>query len=220
MGACESSNADGKRKARGRGEGISNAKRTATKMPKLAKADLDSSRQVEEEEIDQRVEILRRGQKKELQKMIDNYEDDINDYSFGTNKTLLLEAVINCPNPAVIDMIMEKGADIDKEEYQTGNTAIFLSALDLKVDFVAHTVLIKNKEISLTPKEFDLLKYFIENEGVAISREILLNKIWGYDFFGDDRTIDTHIKMLRNNLGKYRNLIKTVRAVGYKFEIK
>ncbi len=136
MGACESSNADGKRKARGRGEGISNAKRTATKMPKLAKADLDSSRQVEEEEIDQRVEILRRGQKKELQKMIDNYEDDINDYSFGTNKTLLLEAVINCPNPAVIDMIMEKGADIDKEEYQTGNTAIFLSALDLKVDFV------------------------------------------------------------------------------------
>ena len=136
MGACESSNADGKRKARGRGEGVSNAKRTATKMPKLAKADLDSSRQVEEEEIDQRVEILRRGQKKELQKMIDNYEDDINDYSFGTNKTLLLEAVINCPNPAVIDMIMEKGADIDKEEYQTGNTAIFLSALDLKVDFV------------------------------------------------------------------------------------
>ena len=68
--------------------------------------------------------------------MIDNYEDDINDYSFGTNKTLLLEAVINCPNPAVIDMIMEKGADIDKEEYQTGNTAIFLSAVDLKVDFV------------------------------------------------------------------------------------
>ena len=137
MGACESSNADGKRKARGRGEGVSNAKRTATKMPKLAKADLDSSRQVEEEEIDQRVEILRRGQKKELQKMIDNYEDDINDYSFGTNKTLLLlEAVIKCPNPAVIDMIMEKGADIDKEEYQTGNTAIFLSALDLKVDFV------------------------------------------------------------------------------------
>ena len=137
MGACESSNADGKRKARGRGEGVSNAKRTATKIPKLAKADLDSSRQVEEEEIDQRVEILRRGQKKELQKMIDNYEDDINDYSFGTNKTLLLlEAVIKCPNPAVIDMIMEKGADIDKEEYQTGNTAIFLSALDLKVDFV------------------------------------------------------------------------------------
>ena len=136
MGACESSNADGKRKARGRGEGIQKNKRTATKMPKLTKADLDSSHQIDEEEIDKRVEILKRGQKKELQKMIDNFEDDINDYAFGTNKTLLLEAVISCPNPAVIDMIMEKGADIDKEEYQTGNTALFLSAVDLKVNFV------------------------------------------------------------------------------------
>ena len=137
MGACESANADGNRKARSRGEGATKNKRTATKMPKLATADLDSSHQMDgEEEIDKRVEILRRGQKKELQKMIDNYEDDIDDYSFGSNKTLLLEAVINCSNPAVIDMIMEKGADIDKEEYQTGNTAIFLSAVDLKVDFV------------------------------------------------------------------------------------
>ena len=139
MGACESSNADGNRKARARsrgGEGPGKAKGTATKMPKLAKADLDSSRQVEEQEIDERDEILRRGQKKELQKMIDNYDADINDYTFGQNKTLLLEACIVCPNPAVIDMIMEKGADIDKEEYQTGNTAIFLSALDLKVEFV------------------------------------------------------------------------------------
>ena len=138
MGACESSNADGNRKVRSRGEGLNKNKnkRTATKMPKLATADLDSSRQVEEEEIDKRVEILRKGQKKELQKMIDNYEDDINEYSFGANKTLLLEAVINCPNPAVVDMIMEKGADVDKEEYQTGNTALFLSAVDLKVNFV------------------------------------------------------------------------------------
>ena len=88
---------------------------------------------------------------------------------------------------------------------------------DLIVDFISHTVSIKNKEINVTPKEFDLLTYFIKNEGVAISREILLNKIWGYDFFGDDRTIDTHIKMLRNNLGKYRDLIITVRGLGYKF---
>ncbi len=91
---------------------------------------------------------------------------------------------------------------------------------DLKVDFIAHTVSINNKEVNLTPKEFDLLKYFIQNEGVAISREILLNKIWGYDFFGDDRTIDTHVKMLRNNLGKYRDLIITVRGIGYKFVSK
>ena len=79
---------------------------------------------------------------------------------------------------------------------------------------------IKDKEVLLTPKEYNLLLYFIENKNVALSREQLLSKVWGYDFYGDDRTIDTHIKMLRNNLGEYRNLIKTVRAVGYKFEIK
>ena len=136
MGACESSNADGNRKARTRGQGNNKNKRTATKMPKLKTADLDDSQQFDEQEIDKREEILRRGNKKELQKMIDNYDADINEYTFGQNKTLLLEACIVCPNPAVVDMIMEKGADIDKEEYETGNTAIFLAAVDLKVDFV------------------------------------------------------------------------------------
>ncbi len=90
----------------------------------------------------------------------------------------------------------------------------------LKVDKVAHSVTINNKEVLLTPKEYNLLLYFIENKNIALSREQLLNKVWGYDFYGDDRTIDTHIKMLRNNLGEYRDLIKTVRAVGYKLEIK
>lgn len=91
---------------------------------------------------------------------------------------------------------------------------------DLKVDFLAHTVTINKKEIKLTPKEYDLLTYFIKNKNIAISREKLLSTLWGYDFFGDDRTIDTHIKMLRNNLGKYRDLIVTVRSCGYKFETK
>lgn len=90
----------------------------------------------------------------------------------------------------------------------------------LKVDDTAHMVTIDDKQINLTPKEYELLLFFIKNKNIALSREQLLNKIWGYDFFGDDRTIDTHIKMLRNNLGKYRDLIVTVRAVGYKFEIK
>ena len=91
---------------------------------------------------------------------------------------------------------------------------------DLVVDFIGHTIEINNKEINVTPKEFDLLTYFINNKNIAISREALLNKLWGYDYYGDDRTIDTHIKMLRNNLGSYRDLIKTVRGIGYKFEIK
>ncbi len=91
---------------------------------------------------------------------------------------------------------------------------------DLIVDFNAHVLSIEDEEINITPKEFEILKYFIQNQNIAISREVLLNKIWGYDFFGDDRTIDTHIKMLRNNLGKYRDLIITVRGLGYKFVCK
>ena len=90
----------------------------------------------------------------------------------------------------------------------------------LVVDRVGHTVMINDEEVDLTPKEYNLLLYFIENKNVALSREQLLSKVWGYDFYGDDRTIDTHIKMLRNNLGSYRDIIKTIRGVGYKFEIK
>lgn len=87
----------------------------------------------------------------------------------------------------------------------------------LEVNFSAHTLKIDDKIINITPKEFEILTYLIENKDIAISREQLLSKLWGYDFFGDDRTVDTHIKMLRSNLGIYRNLIGTVRGVGYKF---
>lgn len=88
----------------------------------------------------------------------------------------------------------------------------------LVVNFLEHTIKIDNKEVLVTPKEFEILKYFIHNKRMAISREQLLNKIWGYDFYGDDRTVDTHIKMLRNNLGRYRDLIIAVRGIGYKFD--
>lgn len=91
---------------------------------------------------------------------------------------------------------------------------------DLKVDFKGRVITIKDEEIKVTPKEFELLAYFINNKNIAISRETLLNKIWGYDFYGDYRTIDTHIKMLRNSLREYRDLIVTVRGMGYKLEIK
>lgn len=87
----------------------------------------------------------------------------------------------------------------------------------LEINFSAHTVKIDNKLINLTPKEFEILSYLIKNKNIAISREQLLSKLWGYDFFGDYRIIDTHIKLLRNNLEKYRNLIETVRGIGYKF---
>ena len=88
----------------------------------------------------------------------------------------------------------------------------------IKMDNIAHDVYIDNNKIYLTPKEYDLLKYFIDNKNIALTRENLLSNIWGYDFYGDDRTIDTHVKTLRKHLGKYKNMIVTVRGMGYKFE--
>lgn len=96
--------------------------------------------------------------------------------------------------------------DVDEFKYKT-----------LRIDFKGHVLYIDDNEVKVTLKEFELMKYFISNPNIAITREELLNKIWGYDFYGDDRTIDTHIKMLRSSLGKYRDLITTVRGVGYKF---
>ena len=88
----------------------------------------------------------------------------------------------------------------------------------LIINDTAHIVTIDDEVVNLTPKEYELLKYLIKNKNIALSREQLLSSIWGYDFYGDDRTIDTHIKTLRNNLGKYRKYIATVRGMGYKFE--
>ncbi|MDO4383665.1 MAG: response regulator transcription factor [Eubacteriales bacterium] len=88
----------------------------------------------------------------------------------------------------------------------------------LEVNFAARTITVDGERVNLTPKEYDLLFYLIQNKNIALSRDKLLSDIWGYDFFGDDRTIDTHIKNLRNNLGPYRNFIVTLRGVGYKFE--
>ena len=88
----------------------------------------------------------------------------------------------------------------------------------LKINDKAHEVTIDDKAVYLTPKEYDLLKFFVLNKNVALSREQLITNVWGYDFYGDDRTIDTHIKTLRKNLGTYGDRIKTVRGIGYKFE--
>jgi len=88
----------------------------------------------------------------------------------------------------------------------------------LEINIPARSVTIDGEKVELTPKEYDLLFYLVENKNIALSRDKLLSDIWGYDFFGDDRTIDTHIKNLRNSLGKYRDYIVTLRGVGYKFE--
>lgn len=89
----------------------------------------------------------------------------------------------------------------------------------LVIDIPGRSVTVDGQKIELTPKEYDLLFFLVENKNIALSRDKLLQDIWGYDFFGDDRTIDTHIKNLRNNLGPYRDYIVTLRGVGYKFEV-
>ena len=88
----------------------------------------------------------------------------------------------------------------------------------IKIDFSARIVYVDGNKIDLTPKEYDLLFYFAKNKGIALTREKLISNVWGYDFYGDDRTLDTHIKLLRKNLGPYSNYIVTLRGVGYRFE--
>jgi len=99
------------------------------------------------------------------------------------------------------------------------NSNQIMSFEGLSIDEAARNVYIDSVRINMTPKEFDLLIYLIKNKNVALSREVLLEKVWNYTFFGDDRTVDTHIKMLRHSLKGYRDYVKTVRGVGYKFEI-
>lgn len=90
---------------------------------------------------------------------------------------------------------------------------------DLLVDIDGHNVFVGAKKLDMTPKEMDLLFYLIKNKNIALSREKILGAVWKMEYYGEDRTVDTHIKMLRKSLGKYRNLVKTIRGMGYKFEV-
>ena len=89
----------------------------------------------------------------------------------------------------------------------------------LTIDMVGRNVLVDGEKAELTPKEYEILFYFVKNRGIALTREKLLMDVWGFDFYGDDRTVDTHIKMLRSNLKQYRKFIVTLRGLGYKFEV-
>ena len=115
--------------------------------------------------------------------------------------------------------LMARGnAVLQRKSGSENNSAQVMKFDGLEVNFAARTITVDGERVNLTPKEYDLLFYLIQNKNIALSRDKLLSDIWGYDFFGDDRTIDTHIKNLRNNLGPYRNFIVTLRGVGYKFE--
>lgn len=103
-----------------------------------------------------------------------------------------------------------KGADSQKNDVFTYK--------GLEVDFSARTVTVDGKRVEMTPKEYDLFFYMVRNKGLALTRENLISEVWGYDFFGDERTLDTHIKLLRKSLGEYSKCIVTLRGVGYRFE--
>lgn len=101
---------------------------------------------------------------------------------------------------------------------QLGAKEEILEAGGIRIDKAAHSVTIDGKSVDLSYKEFELLTYFLENKGIALSREKILNSVWNYDYFGDARTIDTHVKKLRSKLGSKGDLIKTIWGMGYKFE--
>ncbi len=105
-----------------------------------------------------------------------------------------------------------------KRGSQDNNTDV-VTFEGLTIDMVGRNVLVDGEKAELTPKEYEILFYFVKNKGIALTREKLLMDVWGFDFYGDDRTVDTHIKMLRSNLKQYRKFIVTLRGLGYKFEV-
>ena len=111
---------------------------------------------------------------------------------------------------ARVEAILRRTSQMSTEE--------ILEAGGIRVDKAAHSVMIDDEAVDLSYKEFELLTYFMENKGIALSREKILNNVWNYDYFGDARTIDTHVKKLRSKLGDKGNLIKTIWGMGYKFE--
>ena len=110
---------------------------------------------------------------------------------------------------AVIKRGTERRSDEEKKQYKFEG---------LEIDMAGRNVFVDGQKAELTPKEYELLFYFVRNKGIALTREKLLLDVWGFDFYGDDRTVDTHVKMLRGNLKEYRKFIVTLRGLGYKFE--
>lgn len=104
------------------------------------------------------------------------------------------------------------------KRYRDDSSSDVVTFEGLTVDMAGRNVYVDGEKAELTPKEYEILFYFVKNKGIALTREKLLMDVWGFDFYGDDRTVDTHIKMLRSNLKQYRKFIVTLRGLGYKFE--
>ena len=137
------------------------------------------------------------------------WQDGMQDNPYGALKTLVFRVrkMMEAAGFPSQDLILnQKGAYMWNPSWE------------LSIDTASHTVKVSGEEVSLTPKEFDLLVFLASNKGIALSREKILQKVWNYDYFGEDRTVDTHVKMLRGHLGKCRGYIATVWGIGYKFD--
>ena len=122
----------------------------------------------------------------------------------------------------ILDVMMPHmdGWQTCREIRKESKVPIIMLTDGIEIDKAAHMVKIDGKPIELSYKEFELLTYFVENQGIALSREKILNNVWNYDYFGDARTIDTHVKKLRSKLGDKGDYIKTIWGMGYKFEVQ
>ncbi len=117
------------------------------------------------------------------------------------------------------ELMMRVAAVLKRAKPVSGDADKEISEFDgLTVDFTGRLVYVDGKKTEMTPKEYDLLFYLVKNKGIALTRERLITEVWGYDFYGDDRTLDTHIKLLRKSLGNYAKFIVTLRGVGYRFD--
>ena len=120
------------------------------------------------------------------------------------------------------ELMMRINVVINRNRNSSGNnldTADIFVYEGLEVNFTARTVSIDGVRVDMSPKEYDLLFYMVKNRNIAFTREQLITEVWGYDYYGEDRTLDTHVKLLRNSLGPYRELLVTLRGVGYRFEV-
>ena len=117
-----------------------------------------------------------------------------------------------------IDAVMKRVTRLYSDTAKKENVIVSIDNGGLKADVTARLVFIDGQRVDMSPKEYDLFFYMLKNKNIAISREKFISDVWGYDFYGDVRTLDTHIKLLRKSLGRYSNLIVTLRGVGYRFE--
>ena len=117
-----------------------------------------------------------------------------------------------------VDAVLRRVKSIAVQEKSPEKNADIYTYNGLSVDFTARIVMIDGEPLPLSPKEYDLLFYFVRNRNIALSREKLISEVWGYDFYGSDRTLDTHIKLLRKSIGRFAECVVTLRGVGYRFD--